>query len=225
MFESFDNYQEPEAQNPFSLSIGDLMAALLLIFILLLASTLLRLQDDIEIAERYTAVKEDIYDSLKMEFVKEINSGKLTIHKENLMIRFSPELKFATDETILTKDFKQILADFFPRYISIITQLQFKNKIEEIRIEGHTDNQASYIYNMQLSQARTRSVLAFVLDSTNYNSKHRDWVQQNLTANGLSYSKPIADNNTIQGRKQNRRVEFKLRTDADKQLEEMWKSK
>lgn len=167
------------------------------------------------------AVKEDIYDSLKVEFVNEINSGKLTIHKENLMIRFSPELKFATDETMLTNDFKQILADFFPRYIAIITQLQFKNKIEEIRIEGHTDNQASYIYNMQLSQARTRSVLAFVLDSTNYNNKYRDWVQQNLTAN----SKPIADNNTIQGRKQNRRVEFKLRTDADKQLEEMSKSK
>ena len=41
-------YQEEEPQNPFALSIGDLMAALLLIFILLLSSTLLRLQDEFE---------------------------------------------------------------------------------------------------------------------------------------------------------------------------------
>jgi len=227
MFDTFDNYQEEEIQNPFSLSIGDLMAALLLIFILLLASTLLRLQDEFEnktqIAERYTAIKDDIYNSLKSEFDKEINSGKLTIHKENLMIRFSPELKFATDETILTRDFKQTLVDFFPRYIDIIARPEFQSNIEEIRIEGHTDDQASYIYNMELSQARTRSVLAFVLDSTKYNNKYRGWVQDNLTANGLSFSKPITENNTVQGRKQNRRVEFKLRTNAEQQLEEILK--
>ena len=62
--------EEPE--NPFALSIGDLMAALLLIFILLLASTLLKLQDEFEtksqVAERYTAIKEDIYNELMIEF-------------------------------------------------------------------------------------------------------------------------------------------------------------
>ena len=61
-----------ETENPFALSIGDLMAALLLIFVLLLASTLLKLQDEFEtksqVAERYTAIKEDIYKELMIEF-------------------------------------------------------------------------------------------------------------------------------------------------------------
>ena len=60
-----------ETENPFALSIGDLMAALLLIFVLLLASTLLKLQDEFEtksqVAERYTAIKEDIYKELMIE--------------------------------------------------------------------------------------------------------------------------------------------------------------
>jgi len=51
----------------------------------------------------------------------------------------------------------------------------------------------------------------------------KQWVKENLTANGLSFSKPIADNNTKEGRDRNRRVEFRLRTDAEKQIDELLK--
>lgn len=220
-------YNEEEAGNPFALSIGDLMAALLLIFILLLTSTLLRLQDEFEnktqIAEQYKAIKEIIYNELQNEFSKEIEDGKLTIHKENLMIRFSPKLKFESNDYKLDQEFRITLSNFFPRYINIISKEEFKENIEEIRIEGHTDNQAGYIYNMQLSQARTRTVLEYVLDSTSYDSLQRGWLMENLTANGLSYSKPISDNLTEDGRRLNRRVEFKIRTNAESQLEEILK--
>ena len=92
-------YQEDEPQNPFALSIGDLMAALLLIFVLLLASTLLRLQDEFEnkteIAERYTATKEELYKELILEFKAEIDSGYLSIQEENLAVQFSgPKIEF-----------------------------------------------------------------------------------------------------------------------------------
>ena len=220
-------YQEDESQNPFALSIGDLMAALLLIFILLLSSTLLRLQDEFEnktqIAKNYKAIKEIIFNELQNEFSKEIEDGKLTIHKENLMIRFSPELKFESNDYKLNEEFRNTLSNFFPRYINIISKKKFQGNIEEIRIEGHTDNQAGYIWNMQLSQARTRTVLEYVLDSTQYDNHQRGWLMENLTSNGLSYSKPIADNNTENGRRLNRRVEFKIRTNAESQLEEILK--
>jgi len=220
-------YQEDESQNPFALSIGDLMAALLLIFILLLSSTLLRLQDEFEnktqIAKNYKAIKEIIFNELQNEFSKEIEDGKLTIHKENLMIRFSPELKFESNDYKLNEEFRNTLSNFFPRYINIISKKKFKENIEEIRIEGHTDDQGGYIWNMQLSQARTRTVLEYVLDSTQYDNHQRDWLMGNLTSNGLSYSKPIADNASENGRRLNRRVEFKIRTNAESQLEEILK--
>ena len=93
----------------------------------------------------------------------------------------------------------------------------------EIRIEGHTDSDADYYYNMKLSQDRTRSVLEFVLENTEINLEQRNWIQSKLTANGLSFSRPIADNSTELGKGQNRRVEFRIRTNAEKQIDEILK--
>jgi hypothetical protein len=52
--------QHDEPHNPFALSIGDLMAALLLIFILLLSATLLQLKERAEMAEQYKDVKKEM---------------------------------------------------------------------------------------------------------------------------------------------------------------------
>lgn len=214
-----------ETENPFALSIGDLMAALLLIFVLLLASTLLKLQDEFEtksqVAERYTAIKEDIYKELMIEFKEDLVKWNATIDS-SLTIRFQePDVLFETNQFELKNAFKVILKDFFPRYIKVISKPEFKDNIEEIRIEGHTDNVGNYYHNMELSQNRTRSVLTFVLDNTELDPQTKQWVKDNLTANGLSFSKPIADNSTEVGRYRNRRVEFRIRTNAEKQIDEI----
>jgi len=217
-----------ESENPFALSIGDLMAALLLIFVLLLASTLLKLQGEFEtksqVAERYTAIKEDIYKELIIEFKDDLKKWNAEIDPKDLAIRFQePDVLFETNQFSLKNAFKTILKDFFPRYVKVISKPKFKDNIEEIRIEGHTDNVGSYYHNMELSQNRTRSVLTFVLESTLDNDTDKQWVKENLTANGLSFSKPIADNNTDVGRYRNRRVEFRIRTNAEKQIDEILK--
>ncbi|PZM77253.1 MAG: OmpA family protein [Candidatus Margulisiibacteriota bacterium] len=221
-------YHSEETENPFALSIGDLMAALLLIFVLLLASTLLKLQDEFEsksqVAEQYSAIKDNLYKELLIEFKSDLTKWNAVFDKATLAIRFKePDILFETGKYELKDDFKIILKDFFPRYIKVLTKKQFKDNIEEIRIEGHTDNTGDYFMNMALSQNRTRSVLTYLLNSTPINKESKLWVKINLTANGLSYSKPIADNNTIQGRSLNRRVEFRIRTNAEKQIDEILK--
>ena len=223
-------YQFEESQDPFALSIGDLMAALLLIFILLLSSTLLMLQDEFEnknkIAENYTAIKNDIYKELFNEFEKDLKNWNAEIDSNELTIRFlEPKILFDKNQYKVKAEFKSILKSFFPRYIRVLSREEFKENIEEIRIEGHTDNEANYYHNMWLSQARTRSVLEFVLDSTNYNQKHKKWMIEYITANGLSYSKPLRPNDTEVNKNINRRVEFRVRTNAEKKIDEILKIK
>lgn len=259
-----------DVENPFSLSIGDLMAALLLIFILLLASTLLKLQEEFkhkseaaeqdkaiflklqeelkkkteeidkykahllkleeelrnksQVAERYTTIKADIYNELMLEFKDDLIKWNAELDPVKITIRFKePDVLFETGKYELKEAFKAILKDFFPRYINVLSKPEFKENIEEIRIEGHTDNVGDYYTNMKLSQDRTRSVLSFVLEYTSINADTQLWVKENLTANGLSFSKPIADNNDSNGRSLNRRVEFRIRTNAEKQIDEMLK--
>ena len=217
-----------ETQNPFSLSIGDLMAGLLLIFILLLSSTLLRLQDEFEsksqIAERYTAIKADIYSQLMIEFSEDLEKWNAHIDPDELIFRFKePDILFRINQYRINPEFEAILNEFFPRYINVLSKPEFKENIEEIRIEGHTDNSGSYFHNMELSQNRTRSVLVHVIDNTLTHDHDKEWVITNLTANGLSFSRPIADNDTELGRSLNRRVEFRIRTNAEKQIDEILK--
>ena len=115
--------------------------------------------------------------------------------------------------------FVAILRDFFPRYMALLSKPQYKDNIEEIRIEGHTDSSGGYIYNMELSQDRTRSVLAFCLNQIT--RKDFEWAKYAITANGLSSSHPIIGKDGKEDADRSRRVEFKIRTNAEKQLEEI----
>ncbi len=83
-----------------------------------------------------------------------------------------------------------------------IVRLMSENTGIKIEIDAHTDNVGSDDYNLKLSQARAESVLNYLVSNGIYLGR--------LTAKGFGSSKPIADNNTEQGRQKNRRVEFKI---------------
>ena len=143
------HFSEQPQENPFALSIGDLMAALLLIFVLLLTSTLLRLQDEFEnkskVAERYTEVKENLYKKLSVEFKDSLKNWKAEIDSLDLTVRFKePSMFFALNSSAVKPEFKSILNYFFPKYIEVLYGKDFRNNIEEIRIEGHTDTIGGY---------------------------------------------------------------------------------
>ncbi len=119
--------------------------------------------------------------------------------------------------------FKNILDDFFPRYLNILRN--YRGSIAEVRIEGHTSSEwegasnalEAYFKNMELSQNRTRAVLQYCL-SLEKAKNDMEWAKENITANGLSSSKIIRQNNGQENPALSRRVEFRVRTDAEKRI-------
>lgn len=71
-----------------------------------------------------------------------------------------------------------------------------------IRINGHTDNVGEPGYNMELSERRTESVAAYLVDSGI--DKNR------IEYAGFGETMPVADNQTEEGRAENRRTEFEI---------------
>jgi outer membrane protein OmpA-like peptidoglycan-associated protein len=221
-----------EKNNQFDLSTGDLMASLLMVFVLCLIGTMLQLQEEFDdkskVAERYKELQTQIYIDLQEEFKHDLKIWGAEIDKEQLIFRFTePDILFRVGRSEVKQEFKDILQSFFPRYIKVLSGKIYKDHIEEIRVEGHTSlegqnnmtDEQAYFYNMKLSQDRTRSVLSFVLDQLNENVYQ--WTKLRTTANGLSSVKPIAQNDTELNRKLNRRVEFRIKTDAEKQIRQM----
>lgn len=85
---------------------------------------------------------------------------------------------------------------------------EIAKQCDRVRMEigGHTDSQGREIMNETLSQARADAVL-FAL-------QERRVLTSNMTARGYGEAEPIAENDTDEGREANRRIEFKLLTDA-----------
>ena len=72
-----------------------------------------------------------------------------------------------------------------------------------IEIVGQTDSTGPYQHNMNLSQRRAQSVADYM--------RNQGINCMRLQVNGVGPNQPVADNNTAQGRQQNRRVEINLR--------------
>ena len=73
-----------------------------------------------------------------------------------------------------------------------------------IEIEGHTDSVGTLTYNEKLSRDRAESVMRWLAANGNV-------PQNRMTTKGFGPTKPLAPNNSAEGRQQNRRVEVKLR--------------
>jgi OOP family OmpA-OmpF porin len=65
-------------------------------------------------------------------------------------------------------------------------------------VEGHTDSTGADAYNQALSERRANAVLKYLVDAGVPAAR--------LSARGFGESEPVADNDTAEGRAQNRRV-------------------
>lgn len=226
---------EEQQENPFSLSIGDLMAALLLLFVLILLGVLLQLQEQVEqqnvIVDQFDNLNEELYQDLLDEFKDDLEAWHATIIDTTLSIRFEePRMLFDNGAYALKDTFKLILDDFFPRYLSVIRRSKYLDEISEIRIEGHTSSigtgtrDENYLENLTLSQVRSRMTLEYLFGNGSMNETEKAWCISKLTANGLSWSKLIMNPETNEeDEKLSRRVEFRVKIDAEKKLRDLSK--
>ena len=81
-----------------------------------------------------------------------------------------------------------------------VADLIVKNKTLQIEVQGHTDNVGTDAYNQTLSEARAGAVVDWL-------TKHGGTAAR-LSAHGYGKTRPVADNNTDEGRARNRRVEI-----------------
>ena len=208
--------------------LADLMTGLMLVFMLLTAAFMLRVEQTTTlVVKEFEDTKRDMTLALQQEFKNDLKQWNADI-LGSMTLRFNdPAVLFATGSAELKPEFKAILKEFFPRYVAVLASEKFKSSITEVRIEGHTsaiwaqgtDAQTAYFKNMELSQARTRSTLEYLLRLPSV-QRENDWLIKHFTANGLSSSRP-ADGITDSNSPMNQRVEFRIVTNADERIEKI----
>lgn len=121
--------------------------------------------------------------------------GKVQTTESEISVILNNDILFQYGQTDLSRNSKQTLNK----------AVELLNKIpnRSLLIQGHTDSVGSEEFNMELSEKRAKTVYDYMM-------------QQGLKIKKVSYkgygeTKPIADNNTKEGRTANRRVEFKIK--------------
>lgn len=222
------------------ISISDMMAGVMMIFLLIAVvymvviskaekrlatqnAELLELNKQMsDIAKTYKNLQAELYGDLVTEFSSDLEKWNAEIDEDNTVRFREPEILFDQGKKEVKLRFKQILDDFFPRYVNILTQPKYKGDIEEIRIEGHTSTEWQnaksledrYLGNAELSQARALEVLKYCFNNTQI-KEDKQWLIGVLRANGLSFAKPL------ESVELSRRVEFRAITKSNQKILEI----
>jgi len=113
-------------------------------------------------------------------------------------------------EVITLNDAGKVLFDFDKSDLTAAARSQLDGlmgklshaSVASIRVVGHTDSVGTDAYNKALSERRASSVVEYLLT--------QGLAPEKLTSEGKGESEPVADNETDEGRAQNRRVELHI---------------
>jgi chemotaxis protein MotB len=157
--------------------------------------------------EKQTKVIRDLHATrvkIESSLKEQIESQEIKLEEieGKLKVTLVDKILFDTGKVEIAKRGKEVL-------LGLADTLR-ENKDQNIVVEGHTDDVPiglglieKYPTNWELSAVRAVGVVRFL--------QEKGWLEpERLTATGYSYYKPVATNDTAQGRRQNRRIEIIL---------------
>ena len=127
--------------------------------------------------------------------------AKLAAVKEEergTVITLSGSVLFPSDQATLLPEAQTRLGQ--------VSDALLATKERNITVEGHTDARGSESHNLDLSQRRAEAVRAFLVQ--------RGYEPDKIQARGIGKARPVADNNSAEGRANNRRVEIVVQPKA-----------
>lgn len=217
--------RRPRKETNYWMSYADLMSAMLMVFALLLTIVILDYREDMlekqKQIDAVTNVKNDIIAALTEEFKG--SNLNIEVDPQTGAIRFPGNILYDLGSSEVSKEGKNFLNTFVPKYFSIILQDKFEEEISSIIVEGHTDNEGPYIYNLNLSQNRAFSVVEVIYSDEFKDFPYKELSKKYLTSNGRSFMVPITDADGSYNAEKSRRVEFLFRLKEEERIEEIQK--
>lgn len=200
-------------ENHFWPSFTDLLTTILLCFILIFIAMMiiksLQIEEMKKTIDQIMGVREKLVGELKEEF--DDSETGIEVDEETGSIIFDTEILFEYDDAELKEDSFTFLDEFVPRYLDILLQEGYEDYVAEIIIEGHTDRDGDYLYNLELAQDRAYSVAAYILGSDFPYENIQSHLEEKLTVNSKSYTDYRTDESGDYSADASRRVEFKFR--------------
>ena len=162
-----------------------------------------------------TGIKLKVVAALKEEL-----GSKINIDKKSGSLRLASNILFDKGSAILKEVAKTELKQVFEEYIgALVTNPKIKPHLDRIIIEGHTDSDGGYLYNLDLSQRRAFAVMNFLL-MLDFAKEHN--IKPLMIASGRAYLDAVQVDG-IEDKDASRRIEIKFRLKNEDAMHEIEK--
>lgn len=150
--------------------------------------------------------------------LKEAMGDSIHIDPKSGAMRFSSNILFDQGGYELKEGAKEELKTLLYKYIhTLLVNKKIRANIDQITIEGHTNSDGSYLYNLQLSQKRALAVMEF-LYSLDFSDEKL--FREYLSASGRAYADPVMRDGK-EDKDASRRIEIKFRLKNEKAIKEL----
>lgn len=201
----------------FNLSISDLMAGLLAIFILILSYFILNFSQATAQLTQNNVKRAAILTEIQNEMQK--NGFDVKVDAEHGILRIPEGVLFDVGRAEIKHDGQMVIKKLSHVIVDILQSEAYGKSVETIFIEGHTDNIPIYNYmypsNWELSSKRAINTWRYMQSCEEDIDKITNNLGQPIfSCSGYAETRPVSDNSTAQGRKENRRIDLRFSMSA-----------
>lgn len=181
-------WEATEGDQDYWVSYADVLAGLLMVFALMLLTALYHYQGRVTDVRDLLETRRAIITQLQ-ERLGQAEGVNVVVDSTSGSVKFDGQVLFNENEAELLPAGRQQLTAFAGEYLPVLLGTdRFREQLRAIVIEGHTNDNGTYMYNLDLSQRRAFSVMAYLIQSA---STYEDELREYVTANGRSFADPI----------------------------------
>lgn len=197
-----------EGESPFWISFSDLMSALMVLFLVVMAVTLVSVTQSIDAATRATIERSAAINRVMQMIAQDPKSAGVGVDQHNFRIDLGKEVRFDSGSFTISATAGQFLRSYVPVLLRAKESPEGQRWIRSVVVEGFTDEDGTYLYNLQLSLDRSRSVVCSLFQASGATEpltpEQLRKVQELFLVGGYSF------NSIKKDKAESRRVEFKI---------------
>lgn len=199
-----------EGESPFWISFADLMTALMTLFLVVMAVTLISITQSIPKTVEQEAIRQqDIKIVMGLLNAQSKPFEKVRVDESNYRIDLGEIVRFDSASSVISPEAGVFLRGYMPVLLKVKKYEQGR-WIKRYVIEGFTDQDGSYTYNLRLSLDRSLNVICALIpkvgaeDSKSLTQSQLREIQELFLVGGFSF------NSIMEDKAASRRVELKV---------------
>lgn len=192
-----------EAEKPFWISYADLMTALMVLFLVVMAVAL------IAVTGREGEHKKRIDQCMAMAVEAAKRHEGVRVDLDRNVIDFGDRARFCVNCSHLTPEQESVLRRFVPELLAMADSDTCKLVLKRIVVEGYTDRTGRYLANLDLSLKRSQRVLCAMFKTEGPNlltDRQREAVRDVFLVGGFAFN--LLKDTDEESRRVEMRIEF-----------------